>query len=239
MCQPLAIRPPYGPAAAADRVDVERLRIEFFSESNDASLVDADAATLVCGPEQRSPRSSSARDRSLSQYRSPGDLRAHRSQMSYRNTSIHLRAADSCCHASADGTDHRKRRKATSVTRSDQEGPQKVSAPGTSTRARKLLGEFCGFIAPAPPPAQDPTNGPARHPVAGREGSREGRQGRPRGGDRRRAGRAAAVGPRRGEDTRQGHHRDRAGPDRSKHRPPPWSSRPPVPTRSARATRCP
>src|ERR1700749_3454034 len=50
--------------------------------------------------------------------------------MSYRNTSIYLRAADSCCHASADGTDHRKRRKATSVTRSDQEGPPNVSAPG-------------------------------------------------------------------------------------------------------------
>ena len=34
------------------RIDVERLRIEFFGESNDASLVDADAAALVCGPEQ-------------------------------------------------------------------------------------------------------------------------------------------------------------------------------------------
>ena len=31
------------------RIDVERLRIEFFSESNDASLVDADASALVCG----------------------------------------------------------------------------------------------------------------------------------------------------------------------------------------------
>ena len=91
---------------------------------------------------------------------------------------------------------------------------RKSRSPGTSTRARKLLGEFCGFIAPAPPPAEDPPNGPARHPVAGREGSREGRQGRPRGGDRRRAGRAAAVGARRGEDARQGHDRDRAGAHR-------------------------
>ena len=83
--------------------------------------------------------------------------------------------------------------------------------PGTSMRARNLLGEFCGLIEPAPPPAQDPTNGPARHPLAGRKGSRDGSQGRPRGSDRRRAGRAAAVGSRRGEDARQGYRRDRAG----------------------------
>src|SRR6476660_690067 len=76
--------------------------------------------------------------------------------------------------------------------------------PGTSTRARKLLGEFCGLIAPAPPPAQDPTNGPARHPVASREGSRDGSQGRPRGSDRRRAGPPAALGPRGGEEAAQG-----------------------------------
>jgi hypothetical protein len=34
------------------RIDVKRLRIEFFGESNDTSLVDADAAALVGGPEQ-------------------------------------------------------------------------------------------------------------------------------------------------------------------------------------------
>src|SRR5690348_14564152 len=34
------------------RIDVERLRIEFLGESNDASLIDADAAALVRGPER-------------------------------------------------------------------------------------------------------------------------------------------------------------------------------------------
>src|SRR4029077_19893759 len=34
------------------RIDVERLRIEFLGESNDASLIDAEAAALVRGPEQ-------------------------------------------------------------------------------------------------------------------------------------------------------------------------------------------
>ena len=38
-----------------DRIDVERLRIEFLGESNDASLIDADAAALVRGPGQVVP----------------------------------------------------------------------------------------------------------------------------------------------------------------------------------------
>src|SRR6202453_5457615 len=42
--------------------------------------------------------------------------------MRHRNTSISLRASDSCCHASADGTDHRKRRKASLVAESDLTG---------------------------------------------------------------------------------------------------------------------
>src|ERR1700689_406137 len=52
--------------------------------------------------------------------------------MRHRNTSISLRACDRCCHASADGTDHRKRRQASLVAESDLTG----SPTGPISRTR-------------------------------------------------------------------------------------------------------
>ena len=40
VCQPLAIRPPYGTMCSCDRVDVERLRIVAARERDDLGFVD-------------------------------------------------------------------------------------------------------------------------------------------------------------------------------------------------------
>src|SRR5258708_1654095 len=45
-------QPHFPPRRRGHRIDVERLRIEFLGESNDASLIDADAAALVRAPER-------------------------------------------------------------------------------------------------------------------------------------------------------------------------------------------
>src|SRR5207302_7640094 len=122
------------------RIDVERLRIEFLGESNDASLIDADAAALVRAPGRV------VLEVAQPVIVHPGSIAApvtcelidHRSVTEILQFTCEPRTVAAMLPQTAQTTDTEE--KATSVTRSDQEGSQKVSAPGTSTRARNQLG---------------------------------------------------------------------------------------------------
>ena len=132
--------------------------------------------------------------------------------MRYRNTSICLRGRVGCCDASADGTDRRIANKGLTITGSDR--PAERLTRGTGRRARRLLGEFCGFSSVAPPPEKDPAHGQAHPTVTGREGGRGRHQGRPRGGHRGRAGRHGPAGAGRGQPVGQDHDGRRASSHR-------------------------
>jgi len=190
------------------------LRIECPSERYYLSFVDANTSAVKCRSGRVVVEVRGAMISHTPDYRSTDYQTLTTSQMSYRNTSICLRACKGCCDASADGTDRPRANKCSSVAHSNLTGPPTSPRSGTGRRARKRLGEFCGSSQQAPPTQEDPAHRQAHHTVSGRESGREGRQGGTGDGHRGRAGRGAA-GARRREESREGHHGDRASAHRS------------------------